>query len=74
MARSRTFELTALAVAVLRDGELDAGVTLGEEAVDLAQQVRSVRVLDRLKPLGGGVESGGPGGRDGRARRGRAAG
>ena len=52
MTRSRTFEVTALAVAVLLDGEVDAGVALGEEAVELAQRVRSVRVLDRLKPLG----------------------
>jgi transcriptional regulator with XRE-family HTH domain/tetratricopeptide (TPR) repeat protein len=64
MARSRTFELTALAVAVLRDGDGDEGLTLGHEAVDLAERVRSVRVLDRLKPLrGAAVEAGGAGGR-----------
>ncbi len=65
MARSRTFELTALAVAVLSDGDREAGLTLGAEAVDLAERLRSVRVLDRLKPLGrAAVESGGPGGRE----------
>ena len=64
MARSRTFELTALAVAVLRDGDREAGLALGEEAVDLAERVRSVRVLDRLRPLGrAAVETGGRGGR-----------
>ena len=65
MARSRTFELTALAVAVLRDGgSRDEGITLGNEAVDLAQQVRSVRVLDRLKPLGSAAVEAGAAGRD----------
>jgi hypothetical protein len=65
MARSRTFELTALAVAVLRDGDREAGLALGEQAVVLAEQVRSVRVLDRLKPLGSAaVEIAGPGGRE----------
>ncbi|MGZ4603689.1 MAG: transcriptional regulator [Kineosporiaceae bacterium] len=65
MARSRTFELTALAVAVLRDGDLDEGLALGVEAVDLAQRVRSIRVLDRLEPLvAAAVETGGRHGRD----------
>jgi transcriptional regulator with XRE-family HTH domain len=65
MARSRTFELTALAIAALRDGDREAGLALGEEAVVLAERVRSVRVLDRLGPLGrAAVETGGRGGRD----------
>jgi tetratricopeptide (TPR) repeat protein len=51
MTRSRAFELTALAVASLLDGDAEAGLTLGHEAVDLAERVRSVRVLDRLAPL-----------------------
>ncbi len=49
--RSRAFELTALAVATLRDGDSEAGTALGHEAVDLAERVHSVRVLDRLAPL-----------------------
>jgi transcriptional regulator with XRE-family HTH domain len=52
MTRSRVFELTGLALATLRDGDTDAGVALGHEAVDQAQQVHSARVLDRLAPLG----------------------
>jgi transcriptional regulator with XRE-family HTH domain/tetratricopeptide (TPR) repeat protein len=65
MARSRSFELTALAIAVLHDGENVAGLALGEEAVDLAERVRSVRVLDRLRPLGrAAVETGVRGGRE----------
>jgi hypothetical protein len=65
MARSRTFELTALAVAALRDGDRDEGLMLGQEAVALAERVRSMRVLDRLKPLrAAAVEAGGGAGRD----------
>ena len=65
MARSRTFELTALAVAVLRDGDRDEGLLLGQEAVDLSEQVRSVRVLDRLGPLARAAgETAGSGGRE----------
>jgi hypothetical protein len=51
MTRSRAFELTALAVASLLDGDAEAGLRLGHEAVDLAERVRSARVLDRLAPL-----------------------
>jgi transcriptional regulator with XRE-family HTH domain len=51
MARSRTFELTALATVHLQLGELAEGVTLGREAASLAGQVRSVRTVDRLEPL-----------------------
>jgi transcriptional regulator with XRE-family HTH domain len=65
MARSRTFELTALAVAVLQDGDREAGLALGEEAVVLAERVRSVRVLDRLRPLGSAaLQTGRGGGRE----------
>jgi hypothetical protein len=49
--RSLAFELTALAVASLRDGDTDAGAALGHQAVDVAERVHSVRVLDRLAPL-----------------------
>jgi hypothetical protein len=50
-ARSRAFETTALAMVHLQDGDLDHGAVVGHQAVDLAQQVRSLRVLDRLEPL-----------------------
>jgi transcriptional regulator with XRE-family HTH domain len=52
MTRSRAFELTALALASLQDGDAEAGVAVGHEAVDLAARVHSARVLDRLAPLG----------------------
>lgn len=51
MARSRTFELTELAAIHLVDGDVDQGAKVGHEAVDLAEQIRSVRVTDRLAPL-----------------------
>ncbi len=49
--RSRAFELTALATAQLRAGDLDRGAETGHEAVDLALRLRSTRVTDRLAPL-----------------------
>lgn len=49
--RSRTFELTALAGAHLMAGNRDCGLQAGKNAVAAAATVRSVRVLDRLRPL-----------------------
>ncbi len=51
MARSRAFELTALATVHLALNDLAEGVAFGHQAVDLAGQVRSVRTVDRLEPL-----------------------
>lgn len=51
MTRSKAFELTALATAHLVEGDLDHGAAVGHQAVDLAEQLRSVRVIDRLAPL-----------------------
>lgn len=51
MGRSRAFELTTLATAHIVNGDPDQGVRIGRQAVDLARQVRSVRVIDRLAPL-----------------------
>lgn len=51
MTRSRTFELTALAVTHIRAGERDLGLRIGNDAVDSAAVVRSIRTLDRLEPL-----------------------
>lgn len=51
VARSRAFELTALATVHLESGDLDEGVRLGHQAADLAEQVRSVRITDRMAPL-----------------------
>lgn len=51
MTRSRAFELTAMATAHLRAGDRDHGCTIGAQAVDLAEQLRSTRVIERLQPL-----------------------
>ncbi|MEU4424194.1 helix-turn-helix domain-containing protein [Actinoplanes sp. NPDC024001] len=51
MTRSRTFELTALASVYLDNDEIDLGAQAGNEAVDLAERMRSVRTIDRLTPL-----------------------
>lgn len=51
MGRSQTFELTTLATAHILNGDPDQGVRIGHQAIGLAQQVRSVRVIDRLAPL-----------------------
>jgi hypothetical protein len=51
MTRSKAFELTALATSHLIEGDLDQGTAVGQQAVDLAEQLRSVRVVDRLAPL-----------------------
>jgi hypothetical protein len=51
LARSRAFELTALATVHLENGDLDEGVRLGHQATDLAEQVRSARITDRMAPL-----------------------
>jgi tetratricopeptide (TPR) repeat protein len=50
-ARSTIFELTALGAAKLGAGDLAGGVADGNRAVVMAEQVRSVRTIDRLDPL-----------------------
>lgn len=49
--RSTIFELTALATTKLNAGDYTGGVQNGNQAVDLAEQVRSLRTIDRLTPL-----------------------
>ncbi|GAB1640599.1 helix-turn-helix transcriptional regulator [Krasilnikovia sp. MM14-A1259] len=51
MARSLTFELTAVATVHFRLGDVGQGLRFGNRAVDLAEQVRSTRTIDRLAPL-----------------------
>jgi tetratricopeptide (TPR) repeat protein len=51
MPRSRALELAALAIAHLREGNTDHGLTTGHQAADLAEQLRSVRLWQRLAPL-----------------------
>ncbi|MFD5824792.1 hypothetical protein [Lentzea sp. NPDC060358] len=51
MARSRTFCLIALATCHFLDGDADEGRAVGEQAVAAAQELRSERVWDRMRPL-----------------------
>lgn len=51
MARSRAFELTALAWMLLENGDKDQALRVGHDALDLAGRVRSQRVIDRMTPL-----------------------
>ncbi len=51
MARPRAFELTTLGWLLIEDGAVAQGIQVGHEAVDLASQIRSQRVVDRMVPL-----------------------
>src|SRR6266540_2726280 len=51
MARSKAFNLSALATNHLLDGDIDHGVKIGNSAVDLAEHLKSNRVRDRMRPL-----------------------
>jgi transcriptional regulator with XRE-family HTH domain len=52
MTRSKTFNLSALATNHLVDGDVDHGIKIGRQAVELTENLRSKRAIDRLKPLG----------------------
>jgi transcriptional regulator with XRE-family HTH domain len=51
MVRSRAFELTMLSWMLVENGDADEATRIGHQAVDLAEQVRSQRVIDRFAPL-----------------------
>src|SRR6266496_5201472 len=51
MARSKAFNLSALATNHLLDGDIDHGAKVGNSAVDLAEHLKSNRVKDRMRPL-----------------------
>jgi transcriptional regulator with XRE-family HTH domain/tetratricopeptide (TPR) repeat protein len=51
MARSKAFNMSALATNYMLDGDIDHAVRLGHVAIDLAEQLKSDRVRDRLTPL-----------------------
>jgi len=51
LARSRAFEHTALAWLLFANGDVDEAVRVGHLAVDLAAELRSRRVVDRMAPL-----------------------
>jgi tetratricopeptide (TPR) repeat protein len=51
MARTHAFNLTTLAAAHLWDGDVNHGVRLGRQALDLAAEVKSARMVRRFRPL-----------------------
>jgi len=51
MARSQLFNMSSLAAAHLMEGDVNHGVRLGRQSVELATEVRSARVANRMKPL-----------------------
>jgi transcriptional regulator with XRE-family HTH domain/tetratricopeptide (TPR) repeat protein len=51
MNRSKAFNVGMLATNHLLEGDIDHGARIGRTAVDLAENLKSTRVTDRLKPL-----------------------
>lgn len=51
MARSRAFNLSALATNHLLDGDIDHGSRVGRAALDGAEGLKSARVKDRMEPM-----------------------
>jgi transcriptional regulator with XRE-family HTH domain len=51
MARSQLFNITALAAAHIMDGDLNHGIRLGRQSLELSNEVKSSRTLNRMKPL-----------------------
>jgi tetratricopeptide (TPR) repeat protein len=51
MARSRSLCLIMLAIGHLLDGDSDQALSVGLEAIDAAETLKSVRTRDRLRPL-----------------------
>ncbi|WP_216212550.1 helix-turn-helix transcriptional regulator [Amycolatopsis aidingensis] len=51
MARSKTFNLSALATNHLLDGDIDQGARVGGKALDHAEGLKSQRIKDRMQPM-----------------------
>jgi len=51
MARSQAFNTSMLAAAHICDGDVNHGVRIGNQALKMAEEVKSARVTTRLKPL-----------------------
>jgi hypothetical protein len=51
MTRSRTFELIMLSWMLVDNGDLGQALSIGHQAMDQAERLRSQRVIDRLAPL-----------------------
>ena len=53
-ARSRSFNLTSMAINHLLEGDIDHGAKVGRQAVDLSESLKSVRTKQRMEPLAPG--------------------
>lgn len=51
MARSRTFCLISLATCHFLDGDFDEGQSVGTRAMSAAEELKSERVWDRMRPM-----------------------
>lgn len=51
MARSKAFNLSALATNHLLDGDIDQGAKVGVKALESAEGLKSARVKDRMAPM-----------------------
>lgn len=51
MARSKAFNLSALAENHLIEGDIDHGSRVGRSAIEAAEHIKSARVKDRMRPL-----------------------
>ncbi|MPY79053.1 MAG: tetratricopeptide repeat protein [Actinophytocola sp.] len=51
MARSKAFNLSALATNHLLDGDIDHGAKIGRSALESADGLKSARVKDRMEPM-----------------------
>lgn len=51
MARSRSFNLSALAQNHLIEGDIDHGARIGQSAIEAAEHIKSERVKDRMRPM-----------------------
>jgi transcriptional regulator with XRE-family HTH domain len=51
MARSRSFNLSALAQNHLIEGDIDHGARVGRAAIEAAEHIKSARVKDRMLPM-----------------------
>ncbi len=51
MARSKTFNLSALATNHLLDGDIDHGAKVGRAALESAEGLKSSRIKDRMNPM-----------------------
>jgi len=51
MARSQLFNITTLAAAHIMDGDVNHGVRLGRQSLEMSNDVRSSRIISRMRPL-----------------------